>query len=172
MQESIGDAIFLGLLTPVHLNRLNLATDKNMYPSISEDNFDLYILMKTAFAKVPQIPFEYIFDLYRWNLFNSHVSFDESNDFYWYLMENYQGIKPPNPFLKRHNLFDIGAKYHLADNQGSYIRYFLASFIQAQIYKGLCEVTLYGKVNVDEKLSMDLHKCDIYGSKRAGKLLK
>lgn len=51
-------------------------------------------------------------------------------------------------------------------------RYFLASFLQAQIFKGLCEVTIFGRHNTGKKLPMPLHRCDIYGSKRAGRLLK
>lgn len=51
-------------------------------------------------------------------------------------------------------------------------RYFLASFIQAQIFYGLCQVTVYGDIRLDRPLPMPLHRCDIYGSKRAGKLLK
>lgn len=44
--------------------------------------------------------------------------------------------------------------------------------MQAQIFRGLCEVTVFGHVNPKEALPMPLHRCDIYGSKRAGKLLK
>lgn len=51
-------------------------------------------------------------------------------------------------------------------------RYFLASFLQAQIFRGLCEVTVFGFVNPPDQLPMPLHRCDIYGSKRAGNLLK
>lgn len=53
-----------------------------------------------------------------------------------------------------------------------FCRYFLASFLHAQIFRGLCEVTLYGKVNPGQSLPMPLHRCDIYGSKRAGKIIK
>lgn len=53
-----------------------------------------------------------------------------------------------------------------------FYRYFLASFIHAQIFRGLCEVTVFGRVNSGETLPMPLHRCDIYGSKRAGKLLQ
>lgn len=52
------------------------------------------------------------------------------------------------------------------------LRYFLASFIHAQIFRGLCEITVFGKVNSGESLQMPLHRCDIYGSKRAGKIIK
>jgi peptidyl-dipeptidase A len=116
VQESIGDAMYLGLLTPVHLNRLGLNPDKNIFQPKFRNNFDLYILMKLAFSKIPLIPFQYIFDKFRWDLFSGEVKFQESNDFYWTLVEKYQKIKPPTRRFDRHNLFDMGAYFHLADN--------------------------------------------------------
>lgn len=87
-----------------------------------------------ALMKIPQIPFEYIFDTFRWSLFSEQVSMENSNDYFWQLVEKYQGVKPPNNLFNRQDLFDIGAKFHLADNT-PYVRYFLASFLQAQIFR-------------------------------------
>lgn len=119
VQESIGDSIYLAMMAPMHLKRLNLITDEQLYPpkdKVDQENFDLYLLMKMALSKIPQISFEYIFDVYRWKLFNGEIRFDQSNEFFWKYLEKYQGIKPPNGQLDRHDLFDIAAKFHLADN--------------------------------------------------------
>lgn len=171
IQESIGDTMYLGVMTSAHLNRLRLIPDKNIYRSKFSANFDLYLLMKLAFSKIPLIPFQYLFDVYRWDLFSGKVKFEDSNDHYWNLVEKYQKIKPPNENFDRHNLFDIGAYFHLGDNT-PYFPYFLGSFVQTQIFKSMCEMTVYNRLNYEKELPMDLHKCDIYGSKKAGKLLK
>lgn len=179
LQESIGDAIFMGVMTPHHLNRLNILPDKYLisnqpskitssilaalhlpkkfigssnnaddanvydnnifvdgkpYPGISARNnraskiesyesklireindFDLSLLLQMALTKIPQIPFQYIMDAFRWNLFNGTVAMNEANEFYWQLALNEQGIHPPD-WKDRSKLFDLGAKFHIADN--------------------------------------------------------
>lgn len=65
-------------------------------------------------------------------------------------------------------LFVVSFKLKMSFN----FSYFFASFVQAQIFHGLCEVTVFGEVNSGKVLPMPLHRCDIYGSKKAGKLLK
>lgn len=62
--------------------------------------------------------------------------------------------------------------YIIMENMHATNRYFLASFIQAQIFEGLCKVTVFGTVDTKQRLPMPLHRCDIYGSKNAGKLLQ
>ncbi|XP_031620875.1 angiotensin-converting enzyme-like isoform X2 [Contarinia nasturtii] len=237
IQESIGDAIFLGIMTPHHLNRLNLLPDKYLmsnkpsvftesmmriihsrqqnqrnkaenlnadhtdlnddyitvngkpYPKLSTLNqleseyseyeskltreindFDLALLLHMALHKIPAIPFQYLMDAFRWQLFNGTVSMNDANALYWNLALNEQGIHPPD-WKDRHEYFDLGAKFHISDNT-PFTRYFLASFIQAQIFEGLCKVTIFDTVKTKKPLPMPLHRCDIYGSKRAGKLIK
>lgn len=111
----------------------------------------------------------YLYDIK--SFFSEKVSIDDSNDYFWKLVEKYQGVKAPNNLFNRRDLFDIGSKFHLADNT-PYVRYFLASFLQAQIFKGLCENTIFGTLNKKNVLPLELNKCDIYGSKRAGTILK
>lgn len=51
-------------------------------------------------------------------------------------------------------------------------RYFLGGILQMEIYKTLCQISLYGSPKTDEeKLAVPLHRCDIYGSKKSGKHL-
>lgn len=140
-------------------------------PADQTSAFDITLLLHMALAKIPQIPFAYILDTLRWDLFSGKVEYSATNDYYWMLTERESGIKPPGPPGTRSGMFDPGVKFHFADNIPM-IRYFLASFLQAQIFKGLCETTLYGKATGQQKLTMPLHRCDIYGSKKAGKVLK
>lgn len=170
IQESIGDAIFLGMMTPMHLNRLRLIDDKKLFPS-KENNFDLQQLMMIAFMKLPEIPFGFVFEKFRYDLFAGRVSFEKSNDYFWELTKKYQRIEPTNANADRHFMFDAAAKFHLATNV-PYARYFFANILQYQVYRAMCEKTFYGRLNSNQTLSLPLHKCDIYGSKRAGSLLK
>lgn len=172
MQESIGDAIYMGFMTPQNLNRLRLLPDeflftnsdthavneiqsepfenckpvKSMphvtvvgkpYPNVACKNknesnpskmshatfndFDLSLLLKMALTKIPQIPFEYIVDVFRWNIFSGNVTMQNANEHFWNLAFNEQGIHPPD-WENRHGYFDAGAKYHVADNT-PFVRY-------------------------------------------------
>jgi peptidyl-dipeptidase A len=167
VQETIGDAIFLSMMTPMHLNRLNLIEDEKLFPS-PMNQFELEQLMLMAFMKIPEVPFGYVFERFRYDLLSQKIKPDEANDYYWELTKKYQKITPPSN-IDRHNLFDAASKFHLAANV-PYARYFFANILQFQVFKALCEKTVYGTLNTT--LPMALHKCDIYGSKRAGKLLK
>lgn len=170
VQETVGDAFFLAMMTPMHLNRLRLIEDDKLFPS-SENDFDLHQLMMMAFMKLPEIPFGYVFEKFRYDFFAQRVGVKESNDYFWELSRKYQRIEPPNPSMNRHQLFDVAGKFHLAANV-PYARYFFANILQYQVYRGMCEKTFYGRLNTNQSLPLPLHKCDIYGSKRAGNLLK
>lgn len=152
IQESIGDAIFLGMMTPHHLNRLQLLSDKELFagksckvnpsllkslysnpmerknpansnhirhnkrsPDEKMSKYDLMLLLRMALSKIPQIPFQYIMDIYRWNLFNQTITMDDANIAFWKLATNAQGIHPPDKENRQH-VFDAGAKFHVADN--------------------------------------------------------
>ena len=58
--------------------------------------------------------------------------------------------------------FDPGAKYHIAASV-PYDRYFVSLILTFQFHEALCRVS--GHVG-------PLHKCDIYGSKEAGRKLR
>lgn len=170
VQETIGDAFFLAIMTPMHLNRLRLIDDGMLFPSDTND-FDLHQLMMMAFMKLPEIPFGYVFEKFRYDLFAGRVSVEQSNDYFWELTRKYQRVEPPNLDVNRHQMFDAAAKFHLAANV-PYARYFFANILHYQVFRAMCEKTIYGTFNKGQKLPLPLHKCDIYGSKRAGNLLK
>uniref|UniRef100_A0A182QPM5 Angiotensin-converting enzyme n=1 Tax=Anopheles farauti TaxID=69004 RepID=A0A182QPM5_9DIPT len=179
-QEALGDAIYLGAVTPQHLVRLRLLDPKHMAPeemeldpSASLNSFDYAFLLRMALGKIPTIPFEYLMDQYRWDLFDGSVDYGEdANTYFWFLLERHQGIRPPSSVRSRVPLFDAAAVYHLSDNT-PFVRYFLASFLSYQLYEGLCRSALFGTVsNPANVIPMPLHRCDLYGSKKAGKLLR
>lgn len=171
IQETIGDAFFLAMMTPMHLNRLTLINDNLLFPSKS-NSFDIELLMMMAFLKLPDIPFGFAFERFRYDLFAGHVSGEQANENFWKLTQKYQKISPSSSFDRR-QLFDASAKFHLAANV-PYARYFFANIVQFQVMKSLCMKTVYGSANISEtaQTPMPLHKCDIYGSKRVGNLLK
>ncbi|XP_040158831.1 angiotensin-converting enzyme-like [Anopheles arabiensis] len=181
-QEALGDAIYLGAITPQHLVRLGLLDSKHMAPEkelafggadATLNSFDYAFLLRMALGKLPTIPFEYLMDQYRWDIFDGSVDYgQDANSYFWFLLERQQGIRPPSSVAARVPLFDPAAVYHLSDNT-PFVRYFLASFLSYQLYEGLCRSALFGTVtNPANEIPMPLHRCDLYGSKKAGKLLR
>ncbi|XP_044005729.1 angiotensin-converting enzyme-like [Aphidius gifuensis] len=160
-QESIGDAISLGVMTPQHLQRLGLASDKIL-------THDFIILLRQALAKIPQIPYALAMEKWRWRLFEGNINPQNLNDAWWKIYHDFMGIKPQET---RHNYFDPTAKFHVVSNT-PYIRYFFAYFLQFQIFEGMCKVAITGKIKNDENFYIPLHKCDIYGSKKSGQYAK
>lgn len=160
-------------MNPLHLTRINLLNSSFLAPENEQhlNSFDYVLLLKTALMKLAAIPFSYIMDRYRWSLFDGSVNFDtDANNFFWHLLQSEQGIKPPTK-MDRSDLFDAASKYHLPDNT-PYVRYFLANFLSFQILEGLCRKSIFGSVDSPNELPMPLHRCDLYGSKRAGRLLE
>uniref|UniRef100_A0A336MCD1 Angiotensin-converting enzyme n=1 Tax=Culicoides sonorensis TaxID=179676 RepID=A0A336MCD1_CULSO len=171
--DFFSDIEFIGNAMP-DFTKINEKVRETYDSRTNEDQtsgFDITLLLHMALSKIPQIPFAYIMDKLRWDLFDGNVKFSDANDYYWTLTEQEMGIKAPGSHGSRSELFDAGVKFHFADNIPM-IRYFLASFLQAQIFKGLCEVTMYSKITGQQVIPMALHRCDIYGSKKAGKILK
>ena len=67
--------------------------------------------MKMAMRKVAFLPFGYLVDQWRWNVFNGKIKETEYNEKWWELRSKYQGIKPPVP--RSEDDFDPGAKFHI-----------------------------------------------------------
>lgn len=79
------------------------------------NDFDLALLLHMALFKIPAIPFQYIMDEFRYQLFNGSVSMSDANALFWKLALKEQGIHPPD-WKNRHEYFDLGAKFHTSDN--------------------------------------------------------
>ncbi|XP_063816075.1 angiotensin-converting enzyme [Pseudophryne corroboree] len=153
--EAIGDVLSLSVSTPRHLQTIGLLEN------ITEDpESDINYLLKMALEKIAFLPFGYLMDQWRWNVFNGRTPSSRYNSDWWYLRTKYQGICPPVPRDDSH--FDPGAKFHIPGNT-PYIRYFVSFVLQFQFHKALCTAANH---------TGSLHTCDIYRSKEAGKMLE
>ncbi|XP_052094708.1 uncharacterized protein LOC127730371 [Mytilus californianus] len=152
--EAIGDVMALSVSTPEHLHKINLLEKVE-----NDEEADINFLMQRALDKVAFLPFGYLIDKWRWSVFSRETIPARMNDKWWQLRCRYQGISPP---VKRtDDDFDPGSKYHIPANV-AYIRYFISYVVQFQFHKALCDAAGH---------TGPLHRCDIYRSKEAGKLL-
>ncbi|XP_059127939.1 angiotensin-converting enzyme [Peromyscus eremicus] len=152
--EAIGDVLALSVSTPKHLYSLNLLSSEG-----SGYEHDINFLMKMALDKIAFIPFSYLIDQWRWRVFDGSITKENYNQEWWSLRLKYQGLCPPVP--RSQGDFDPGSKFHVPANV-PYIRYFISFIIQFQFHEALCRAAGH---------TGPLHKCDIYQSKEAGKLL-
>ncbi|KAJ6660556.1 hypothetical protein lerEdw1_017553 [Lerista edwardsae] len=152
--EAIGDVMSLSVSTPGHLKKIGLLSE------VIEDNeSDINYLLKMALEKIAFLPFGYLIDQWRWNVFSGRTPPNRYNYDWWYLRTKYQGICPP--IARSETNFDPGAKYHIPGNT-PYIRYFVSFILQFQFHKALCEAANF---------TGPLHTCDIYQSLEAGSRL-
>ncbi|XP_021364030.1 angiotensin-converting enzyme-like [Mizuhopecten yessoensis] len=152
--EAVGDVMAMSVVTPAHLHKLGLLE------TVEEDfESDINFLMSMALGKIAFLPFGYLIDQWRWSVFSGETTSDEYNKKWWQLRCKYQGVSPSLP--RSEEDFDPGSKYHVPGNT-PYIRYFISHVVQFQFHKALCDAAGH---------TGPLHKCDIYQSKEAGKLL-
>lgn len=159
--EAVGDTMVLSVNTPKHLLKIGILEE---YEETYEN--DINALFKMGLERVPFLPFGYLIDKWRWDVFSKKVPKEQWNEHWWTLRKEYQKLEAPVP---RDELdFDPGAKFHIpGDSQ--YINYFLSYMLQFQIYKSLCiEAGEYDPNNP----SKPLHQCDFDESKEAGAKLK
>ncbi|XP_069883830.1 angiotensin-converting enzyme isoform X2 [Dipodomys merriami] len=152
--EAIGDVLALSVSTPKHLHSINLLEHEG-----GGYEYDINFLMKMALDKIAFIPFSYLIDQWRWRVFDGTITKENYNQEWWSLRLKYQGLCPPVP--RTQDDFDPGAKFHVPSSV-PYIRYFISFIIQFQFHEALCQAAGH---------KGPLHKCDIYQSKEAGKLL-
>eukprot|EP00071_Canis_lupus_P044971 XP_022278528.1 angiotensin-converting enzyme-like protein Ace3 isoform X1 [Canis lupus familiaris] len=120
---------------------------------------EVNFLMSVALEKIAFIPFSYLMDLFRWKVFDGTIQKNVYNQEWWNLRLKYQGLCPPIPRTEED--FDPGAKFHISASV-PYLRYFLSLVLSSPL-ESLCKAS--GHIG-------PLHRCDIYNSKKAGKLLE
>ena len=147
--EAIGDTVALSV-TPSYLERVGL-----LAPGAGVQD-DVDVLLGRALQKVAFLPFAYLVDNWRWQVYGGQVKPEDYDRLWWGLRERYQGIGRPAPMTP--GGFDAGAKYHVASDT-PYARYFLADLLQFQFHRALCRAAGY---------SGPLHRCSIFESKAAG----
>jgi peptidyl-dipeptidase A len=150
--EAIGDTVALSI-TPKYLKEIGLVDN------IPDASNDIGMLLKLALDKIAFVPFGLMVDQWRWKVFSGEVKPADYNKAWWELREKYQGVMAP--IDRSVDAFDPGAKYHVPANT-PYTRYFLAHILQFQFHKTLCDIS----GNTDP-----IHRCSIYGSKKAGEAL-
>ncbi|KAB7494290.1 hypothetical protein Anas_03906 [Armadillidium nasatum] len=153
--EAVSDAIALSVATPSYMAKNGLlSTDVLTY----KDNINS--LFTTALNKIVYLPFALVADKWRWKVFDREVQFRDMNTYWWQLKFIYQGLSPP---VFRSTLeFDPGSKDRILAHK-PYLRYFIAYILKFQIHEELCFAAGH---------TGDLRKCNIYGSKAAGKKLQ
>lgn len=113
--EAIGDLLALSVSTPSHLNKIGLFS-----PLVDDNETTLNYQMQMALEKIVFLPFGYLMDLWRWDVFSGATNTSNWNRHWWELRIKYQGVSPP---VKRSEAdFDPGAKYHIAAGV-EYIRF-------------------------------------------------
>ncbi|NXU41431.1 ACE enzyme, partial [Drymodes brunneopygia] len=153
--EAIGDVLSLSVSTPSHLQKIGLLSN-----ATEDEESNINYLLKMALEKIAFLPFGYLIDQWRWNVFSGRTPPSRYNSDWWYLRTKYQGICAP--ITRNESNFDPGAKYHIPGNT-PYIRYFVSFILQFQFHKALCQAANH---------SGSLHTCDIYRSKEAGAKLR
>ncbi|MDT8999242.1 M2 family metallopeptidase [Paucibacter sp. APW11] len=147
--EAIGDTVALSI-TPAYLQQLGLMRPED------DSGDDTGALLMQALRKVSFLPFAYLVDNWRWQVYAGKVAPNDYDRVWWQLREQVQGVRRPLP--AEAGGFDAGAKYHVASDT-SYARYFLAHILQFQFHRALCR---------EAGQTGPLHRCSIYGSKAAG----
>ncbi len=148
--EALGDTIALSV-TPSYLVKIDYLDQ--------EPPDSLNPLMQRALDKIAFLPFGLVVDTWRFDVFAGRIKPGKYNEHWWKLRTALQGIAPPVPRSEAD--FDPGAKYHVPANV-PYTRYFLATILQFQIHRALCEVAGH---------KGPLHTCSIYGNTEAGRRL-
>merc|ERR1712176_1722446 len=162
--EAIGDTLALSVSTPKHLKAVGLLGD------VAESKeADLNYLMSILLDKVTFLPFGYLMDLYRWDIFDGTVGKDRYQEHWDKLRLEYQGLIPPLDRSMTPNAFDAAGKYHIPANT-PYIRYFVSFIVQFQFYERMC--ILAGQYDPADPDSEPLYKCDFYQNAEAGQALK
>ncbi|MFZ6649550.1 M2 family metallopeptidase [Undibacterium sp. TJN25] len=147
--EAIGDTITLSM-TPEYLKKIGLLNE------VPDPSQDIGVLLHKALEKVAFLPFGYLVDQWRWQVYSGKVDPKDYDKVWWELREKYQGIKRPAPM--EDNGFDAGAKYHVpADTP--YARYFVAHILQFQFHRALCREAGY---------TGPLNRCSIFENMQAG----
>ncbi len=150
--EAIGDTVALSI-TPEYLKKVGLRDD---LPA----GDDIPLLLDRALGKVAFMPFAFLVDKWRWDVYAGKTKPADYDKAWWALREQYQGVKRPAAMAA--NGFDAGAKYHVAADV-PYTRYFIATMLQFQFHRALCREAGY---------TGPLSRCSVYDNKKAGARLQ
>merc|ERR550525_2138706 len=161
--EGVADILSLAVGTATYFQRLGLL-DEDL--DVADEETNINILFDMALERIAFLPFGYLVDKFRWDVYSGVTSKEDMNCHWWKLRNQIQGLEPPRKRSKDH--FDPGAKYHVAGDVG-YVRYFTAFIYEFQFYRAMC---LQSGRYVPGDPKKPLHRCNFYGSVEAGDKLK
>uniref|UniRef100_A0A3Q3NGY4 Angiotensin-converting enzyme n=1 Tax=Labrus bergylta TaxID=56723 RepID=A0A3Q3NGY4_9LABR len=147
--EAVGEIMSLSAATPKHLKSLGLLSDDFIY-----DNIEINFLLKQALTIVATLPFTYMLEEWRWQVFAGNITKDEWMERWWEMRE-LVGVVEPVP--RDETYCDPPALFHVSGDY-SFI-YFTRTIYQFQFQKALCDAA--GHTGA-------LSSCDITNSKDAG----
>ncbi|XP_040895328.1 angiotensin-converting enzyme 2 [Toxotes jaculatrix] len=154
--EAVGEIMSLSAATPKHLQSLDLLPADFIYDNDTEINF----LLKQALTIVATLPFTYMLEEWRWQVFAGNMSKDEWMERWWEMKRELVGVVEPVP--RDETYCDPPALFHVSGDY-SFIRYFTRTIYQFQFQKALCDAA--GHTDA-------LSTCDITGSTAAGTKLR
>jgi len=157
--EGVADILSLAVGTAEYFKRLGLISED---VDVSDEETNINILFDMALERIAFLPFGYLVDKFRWDVYSGVTTKHDMNCHWWKLRNEIQGLEPPRKRSKDH--FDPGAKYHVAGDVG-YVRYFTAFIYEFQFYRALC---LESGRYVPGDPKKPLHRCNFYGSREAG----
>ncbi|KAK2920018.1 angiotensin-converting enzyme 2 [Channa argus] len=154
--EAVGEIMSLSAATPKHLKSLELLPADFIYDNDTEINF----LLKQALTIVATLPFTYMLEEWRWQVFAGNITKDKWMERWWEMKRELVGVMEPVP--RDESYCDPPALFHVSGDY-SFIRYFTRTIYQFQFQKALCDAA--GQTDA-------LSKCDITGSTAAGTKLR
>ncbi|XP_078101680.1 angiotensin-converting enzyme 2 [Sander vitreus] len=154
--EAVGEIMSLSAATPKHLQSLNLLAPDFIYDSETEINF----LLKQALTIVATLPFTYMLEEWRWQVFAGNITKDIWMKRWWEMKRELVGVVEPVP--RDETYCDPPALFHVSGDY-SFIRYFTRTIYQFQFQKALCDAANHPG---------PLSTCDITNSTVAGTKLR
>ncbi|XP_043928726.1 angiotensin-converting enzyme 2 [Protopterus annectens] len=153
--EGVGEIMSLSAATPNHLKSLGLLPDDFVQDTETDINF----LLKQALTIVATLPFTYMLEQWRWQMFRGEIPRNQWIQKWWEMKRDLVGVVEPLPHDETY--CDPAALFHVA-NDYSFIRYYTRTIYQFQFQNALCKAA---------KHNGPLHTCDITNSTEAGKKL-
>uniref|UniRef100_A0AAQ6ADY4 Angiotensin-converting enzyme n=1 Tax=Amphiprion ocellaris TaxID=80972 RepID=A0AAQ6ADY4_AMPOC len=155
--EAVGEIMSLSAATPKHLQSVDLLPADFVYDN---GNTDINFLLKQALTIVATLPFTYMLEEWRWQVFAGNITKDEWMERWWEMKRELVGVVEPLP--RDESYCDPPALFHVSGDY-SFIRYFTRTIYQFQFQKALCDAA--GHTGA-------LSSCDITGSTAAGTKLR
>ena len=80
--EAVGDTLALSVQTPKHLKEINLLDEKT---PTDDHETTINFLMNMALKRIVSLPWTYLIDRYRWDIFDGSIDPSEYNSYWWKL---------------------------------------------------------------------------------------